>query len=577
DPGGRSLVLGSFPLRAPAGAWSVRPVAGEVVPGGTLAVLVRAEAGTSYVVTALGGVRSGTVDSGGEAELSFAVPEALARGTYSVTYELTFPSAVVERGEEAFDVAGTYLRATSATLDREEALAARGAGGTARAAVAAVAAAVSRVLTYAPGERARLALVLETDTPVTGALSLWLQTRDGLTWDLAADRPLDIAAAEVNQPHVEELTFALPDTGQPGAHRVVYEVSSPAGTILLHGQETLELTGIEPVSVDLELDAYPTATETVRLVADVMLYGSGRIEVWEGETLLASADLTGEGARQALLELPALPPGEHRLRVVFASGTHQEEREVVLVYGTALADLAAALVATAPEYDAQGDVEAGAAALMTVSNVGLSASLAATGVLRVTEPGAPPVELARVAVPPLAAGAAESYSVELSEPVDADIRIYDFAVSPDATALDGSTANDDAQAQLAVPAAPAITASLLDPAQPWRGLSASWSADAGDAAPARYLVALVEIPPGGSERTIVPEQDFAAATSATMDDVPLVIGGTYSLHVRAQNALGIFGRPASSNGVSVPEMPVPLPAALLALALGFMLYRRRRR
>ncbi|MBI2569398.1 MAG: hypothetical protein HYV63_20480 [Candidatus Schekmanbacteria bacterium] len=354
DPGGRSVAIGSFPLRAPAGAWGVRTATDAVAPGSALEVIVRADAGTSYSVTALDRERTGTLDGGGEILLTFAVAEALARGTYTVAYELTFPSAVVAQGRWPFDVSGTYLRVTSATLDREEApaAAARSAGGTARAAVAA---AISRVLTYTPGERARLSLVVETDTPVTGGvLRLWLQALDGLSWEVVEDRPLEILAADIGRPIVEELAFTLPDTDHPGTHRLIYEVWSPVGTILLHGVEMIEMTGIEPVSVELELADYPAATEAVRVVAEVMVYGAGRIEVWEGETLLASVELTGEGAQQALLTLPALLPGEHRLRVVFVSGTRPDEREVVLVYGTALADLVTTLTLRGPEW---GDAE----------------------------------------------------------------------------------------------------------------------------------------------------------------------------------------------------------------------------
>ncbi|MBI2565437.1 MAG: hypothetical protein HYV63_00210 [Candidatus Schekmanbacteria bacterium] len=357
---GRALWLGTLPIRAASAQdWSVRALADVVAPGDDLRVRVKAEAGTAYPLHACGETVAGSL-SGSAATEAIPVPPAFPSGTYGVAFELTFPAGGTASGVWSFDVAGAYLRVERQESDRESA-----------SALASPAARRAALSSYAPGDRVEMRLLFVSSAAVNdAALHAWVQAPGAATFAVVEDQPFAIPSGGEEVPVEETLVFAMPDTGAARPHRVVYPVITGSGVLLTTGEEVVDLAGITPVSAAVELDDYPLATEAVRVLATGMVHGAGSVEVWEGDALLATVSVTGEGEQRIALELPTLAPGEHVLRAVFVSGTHREELTVVLQYGTALSDLSVAVAVSAPVFAAGGTVSESASAAIAVRNGG---------------------------------------------------------------------------------------------------------------------------------------------------------------------------------------------------------------
>ncbi|MBI2567382.1 MAG: hypothetical protein HYV63_10155 [Candidatus Schekmanbacteria bacterium] len=573
-PDGRALWLGTLPIRAAtAEGWSVRALTDVVAPGGELSVRVEAEAGTTYTLAAFGETVSGSLSGSAATTEAIPVPADFPQGTYGVAYELGFPAGGTASGAWPFDVAGTYLRVERQESDRESA-----------SALASPAARRAAGSSYAPGDRVEMRLLFVSSAAVAdAALHAWVQAPGGPTFAVVEDQPFAIPSGGEEVPVEETLVFAMPETGAAGPHRVVYQVITGSGVLLTTGEEIVDLIGITPISAALELADYPLATEAVRVLVEAIVHGSGTVEVWEGDALLATAAVSGEGEQEIALDLPALAPGEHLLRIVFVSGSHREERTLILRYGTALPDLSVSLAVSAPAFAAGGAVSESAAAVLAVHNAGAGDAEAAELVLAMAlaADGGGEEELARLPVPALASGETASWQVELALPVDAAARELTATVTPGEATLDGSAANDTSSAFWAVPLAPELAVDWVDAGNPWAGLAASWPADAGDAGPATYLAAVLRVEADGSLAEVLPEQSFGGSTEAEVDQVDWEMGRSYRLVARARNALGFAGPPAMSAAIAVPRLPVPLAPASAALLVGLAVsvaawWRRRR-
>ncbi|MBI2565438.1 MAG: hypothetical protein HYV63_00215 [Candidatus Schekmanbacteria bacterium] len=154
-------------------------------------------------------------------------------------------------------------------------------------------------------------------------------------------------------------------------------------------------------------------------------------------------------------------------------------------------------------------------------------------------------------MPALAPGETASWNVELALPPDAGARELIAVVTPGEATLDGSAGNHTASAFWAVPLAPVLAVDWVDAENPWAGLAASWPADAGDAGPASYLVTVQRVETDGTLAEVMPEQSFGSATETVVNEVDWQMGRSYRLAVRARNALGFAGPPATSALVSV--------------------------
>jgi hypothetical protein len=414
----RSIVLDTFYLRQLHPLLTLLPDKQVYQPGeSVVATLVTTLTQGTLDVFAPGYAGDLAIADGNQ--VTFELPDPLARGTYALYY-VTSGSGTEEDGRErftAFDVDGPSVFVRAAAL---------------------------RQGTYDPGDTVELDLTVTSDRAVEATLRGYIAYPDRTAGQVIS-QPVLLAGSVVNP----LLATAVLSGTQMGQHQMRYQLvqeSARGDVILAEGSEPFDVGPAALRRVTTDQESYPWATDPVQ--ARLNLY-SGRgglahvtLHLDDGPVTAQTTILDpGCGVLTVTLDAP-IPPGRRILTATLEMDGHSALARTHFAYGTSLPDLRPG----SPWVAAGGTVTRTVAAL--VSNHGPSAADATMVRFFDGDPDLGGSLIGSVGIPTLEAAAQATAAVEwniLGEGGEHNIYVV---VDP---VIEYDTGNNQAQAVITLP------------------------------------------------------------------------------------------------------------------------------
>lgn len=344
-------------------------------PGDTVTATVVTSVTGQLVITAPG--YSETISlTGSNTTFSFVLPEAMARGTYSIdVIPQNCPACPNEdiTLRTAFDVAAPEVRIVDSRLDKGH---------------------------YEPGETIFLDLTVASDQAVATQLITWIERPDGSTTP-GPTQSVNLAASPANLVAVQ-LTL---DTALSGIHHVVYQLVDAAAAEIVHGQgaDAFDVGRAIVTNVATDKAVYDGQNDpvqaTVTLYATVAMAGELNLAV-NGLSVSSQSVNLQSGYQEIVVTLAGgYGRGEHILRATLSEAGLTSYRETGFSYAAAGPDLVAAPPQLLTVSTGTAQIEA------VVANRGQEAAGASTATLYEGDPAAGGTAITSFAVPALDSGA----------------------------------------------------------------------------------------------------------------------------------------------------------------------------
>jgi len=298
---GRAIYLNSLYVRAQDDMITLVPDKQVYLSGETVNVAVQAEQAGTLKVVALN--YSQDIDVVGATSFSFALPEELKSGTYTIDYSFNDVS-----GSVPIDVRGYSAKVLECELNKA---------------------------TYAPQDTVKAKFKIEANRDFRGVLKGWIYDPQG-EYTEAFQVERDFVAGE----NPVEATANL-STNQAGIHRLVYGIYKTSSEILLaSGQESFDVEGVTLVSLSTDKIDYLGVEEPV--VANIGTFGHGQatLSLYVDDQLASEQVITVDGYQNSSISLVTVQPGIHTLRGRLANGV-ESEKSCGFVFGSNLPDLTA--------------------------------------------------------------------------------------------------------------------------------------------------------------------------------------------------------------------------------------------
>jgi len=523
--GGRSLARGSIPA-APVHKNGVSLDRPSYLPGQKIRVSVSGMGAGEIIVTGLGSVHRDHIRKNRVFEVS--VPGTLPAGTYPLTWEFQTTSGARQEGELSVAVYGARVSCTSASIIP---LAPKSS------------ASITASFHFFSSQARQSVLQVQ---PV-GPEGIVLPGREAAVALKAGDNTVELSVPfKTDRAGIWSLRYTLAAILPEGPG------FSREPVTLLSGRVFHDAGDAAILSVQTERPVYYEASGPVAVTLKAYEAGPAKFELFLDGKRIRKEKAEARGVTSFTVPLTELVLGIHTLKAVAAGEDLESSRELRVVYGARLPDLAASIKASEPTTPV---MEIG----VGVMNQGKVASAPVQAALYEGDPAAGGVLIQTAPVPPLAPGRQHVFIVKWPLAGKAGPRSLFAVVDRDARAVETNRSNNTASIALTIPdVAFSLTPDKMsfrsDESIRYRVNIVNFRADTL----ARLTVKLQATDPAGKTHamdgiTLPNVAPGEARTEERVLDVPAPLEGTYIISGQAMTT-----QPLAADSLGIMVLPTLL-------------------